>query len=156
MLATHVAENLQIQFEIEINAPPAKVWAKLATLEGMHEWFSKKLIFEFRQGGRFQMETSISGDGDFTFFGEVVKVRPSEELAFTWTEHEKGKDPWPVSTLVSFKLKPNKNGTLVSLTHTGFEALAGDLARTEYEGHIVGWERAETLKELKIAVEATR
>ncbi len=154
MLAAHVAEKLQIQFEIEINAPPEKVWAKLATLEGMNEWLSKKLIFEFREGGQFRMDVSIPGDGDYVFFGEVVKVEPNKELAFTWTEHEKGKDPWPISTFVSFKLKPSKNGTLVSMIHTGFEALLGNLARKEYEGHIVGWERAGTLQELKAAVEA--
>jgi uncharacterized protein YndB with AHSA1/START domain len=154
MLATHLAEKLQIHFEIEINAPPGKVWAKLATLEGMNEWLSKRLIFEFRKGGRFQMETSIPGDGDFTFFGEVIKVEPNKELAFTWTEHEKGKDPWPVSTLVSFKLKPSKHGTLVTMTHTGFEALEGELAQREYEGHIVGWERSAVLQELKVAVES--
>ncbi|MEX1071943.1 MAG: SRPBCC domain-containing protein [Anaerolineales bacterium] len=155
MLATHIAEKLQIQFEIEINAPPEKVWTKLASIEGMNEWLSKRLVFEFRQGGEFRMEVSIPGDGDFTFFGEVVKIEPLKELAFTWIEQEKGKDPWPVSTLVSFKLKPSTNGTLVSMTHTGFEALEGELARSEYEGHIVGWERAETLKELKTAVEAS-
>jgi uncharacterized protein YndB with AHSA1/START domain len=154
MLASHLAEKLQIHFEVEINAPPEKVWAKLASLEGMNEWLSKHLIFEFRRGGRFQMETSIPGDGDFTFFGEVVTIEPNKELAFTWTEHEKDKDPWPVSTLVSFKLKPTRNGTLVTMTHTGFEKLKGDLARTEYEGHIVGWERSEVLQELKAAVEA--
>lgn len=154
MLATHITEKLQIQFEIEINASPDKVWAKLATLEGMNEWLSKKLIFEFREGGQFRMDVNIPGDGEYVFFGEVVKLEANKELAFTWIEQEKGKDPWPVSTLVSFKLKPSKNGTTVSMTHTGFEALQGDLARKEYEGHIVGWERAETLKELKAAVEA--
>lgn len=152
MLASHLTEKLEIHFEIEINAPPSKVWTKLATLEGMNEWLSKKLIFEFREGGRFQMEVSM--EGDFTFFGEVVKIDPQKELAFTWTEHEKGKDPWPVSTLVSFKLKPTQSGTLVSLTHTGFEALQGELARDEYEGHIVGWERADALMDLKTVVEA--
>jgi uncharacterized protein YndB with AHSA1/START domain len=156
MLATHIAEKLQIQFEIEINAPPEKVWGNLASLEGMNEWFSKKLVFEFHQGGRFQMEVSIPGDGDFTFYGEVIKIDPPHELAFTWTEHEKGKTPWPIATLVSFKLRPKGNSTVVSLTHTGFEKLEGELARTEYEGHIEGWERAETLKELKAAVEAAK
>ena len=156
MLASHIADELKIHFEIEIKASPDKVWAKLASLEGMHEWFSKKLVFEFHPGGRFQMEVSIPGDGDFTFYGEVVKIDPPHELAFTWTEHEKGKTPWPIATLVSFKLRPKGDGTVVSLTHTGFEKLEGELARTEYEGHIVGWERAETLKELKAAVEAAK
>src|SRR3989304_6817046 len=143
MLASHTADELKIHFEIEINATPEKVWAKLASLEGMNEWFSQKLIFEFIEGGHFRMEVNIPEEGEYTFFGEVVKIEPNKELAFTWIEHEKGKDPWPVSTLVSFKLKPSKNGTLVTLSHTGFETLEGELARTEYEGHIVGWERAE-------------
>jgi hypothetical protein len=57
--------------------------------------------------------------------------------------------------LVSFRLEPTGRGTtLVRLSHTGFEKLQGDLARTEYEGHIVGWERSETLKELNAAVES--
>lgn len=154
MLATHVKEKLQIQFEIEINAPPEQVWAKLASLEGMNEWLSKKLVFEFHQGGEFRMDVNIPGDGEFVFFGEVVKLEPLKELAFTWTEQEKGKEPWPVATLVSFKLKPSQNGTIVSLTHTGFEALEGELAQREFEGHIVGWERAQPLTDLKAAVEA--
>jgi len=155
MLASHKADDLKIHFEIEINTTPERVWAKLASLEGMNEWFSRKLVFEFHEGGRFQMEVSIPGDGDFTFYGEVVKIDPPHELAFTWTEHEKGKTPWPVSTLVSFRLRPKGEGTLVSLSHTGFEKLKGEMARAEYEGHIEGWARAETLKDLKAAVEAT-
>lgn len=154
MLANHLSEKLQIRFEIEINASPEKVWSVLASKAGMNEWLSKRLIFEFREGGRFQMEVSIPEDGDFTFFGEVVKVDPPHELAFTWIQQEKGKKPWPVSTLVSFKLRPSTAGTLVTLTHSGFEALGGQLARSEYEGHIVGWERAETLADLKRVVEA--
>lgn len=154
MIPAHVSEKLRIHFEIEINAPPEKVWAKLASQNGMHAWFSKRLIFEPHVGGKFRMEVRDPDEGEFTFFGEVVKVEPNQELAFTWTEHEKGKDPWPVSTLVSFKLKRTSNGTVVSLTHTGFEALESMLARREYEGHIVGWERAEPLQELKAAVES--
>lgn len=152
MLATHNIEKLQVQFEIEINAPPEKVWAKLATIEGMNEWFSKRLTFEFHEGGEFRMDVTM--DREFTFFGKVVKIDPPEELSFTWTEHEKGLDPWPVSTLVSFKLRPSAAGTHVTLTHTGFEALGEERAKDEYEGHIVGWERAEALQELKTAVEA--
>ena len=154
MLASHVAEELQIRFEIEIDAPPEKVWEKLATIEGMNQWLSKKLIFEFQDGGRFHMDVSVPDDGDFESFGEAVKIDPPKELPFTWTEHEKGKTPWPVSTFVTLKLTPTKTGTHVTLTHSGFEALKGDLARSEYEGHIVGWERSEPLQGLKEVVES--
>ncbi len=154
MLANHVSEKFEIHFEIEIMAPPEKVWGKLATLEGMHQWFGKHLVFEFRQGGKFQMEVSIPGNGDFTFFGEVVKIEPFKELSFTWTEHEKGQEPWPVSTLVSFRLEPTKQGTLVTFTHAGFGALGDELARKEYEGHVIGWSRDKEIEKLKQAVEA--
>jgi len=69
VIPTHVAEKLEIHSEIEINAPPEKVWTKLASLEGMNEWFSKKLIFEFVEGGQFRMEVNIPEDGEYTFFG---------------------------------------------------------------------------------------
>jgi uncharacterized protein YndB with AHSA1/START domain len=154
MLPLHVSEKLEIRFEIEIDAPPEKVWSKLATPEGMNEWFSKKLVFEPRLGGAFRMEVREPGGGEFTFFGTVVTIEPGRELAFTWTEHEKGREPWPVSTLVSFKLQPVAGGTRVTLTHTGFDALEVGLARREYEGHILGWERSAALADLKAAVEA--
>jgi uncharacterized protein YndB with AHSA1/START domain len=154
MLASHIADQLKIQFSIQIAAPLEQVWAKLASLEGMNQWFSKNLIFEFRLGGRFQMEVSIPGDGDFTFSGEVVTLDPPRELAFTWREQEKGKSPWPVSTLVSFTLQPTTSGTQVTLTHSGFEQLNSAIAKDEYEGHIEGWARANTLQDLKSVVEA--
>lgn len=154
MIPSHVAEKLQIHFEIEINAPPEKVWAKLASPEGMHEWFSKRLTFEPHVGGKFHMEVREPEGGEFTFFGEVITVEPNRELTFTWIQHEKGQDPWPVSTLVSFKLQPAANGTRVSLTHTGFDALQAELARREYESHVAGWVRSEALLELKTAVES--
>ncbi len=156
MIPSHISEKLQIHFEIEIFAPPAKVWAKLASQEGMNEWFSKRLIFEPRLGGKFRMEVRDPEDGEFVFFGEVVKLEPERELAFTWIEHEKDKQPWPVSTLVSFKLQPTARGTLVSLTHSGFEALEAALAKREYEGHITGWERSAVLQGLKSAVESDK
>lgn len=154
MLATHQAEEMRIHFQIEINAPPEKVWTTLTSPEAMSQWLSKHLVLEVKEGGEFRMDVNIPDEGEYTFFGEVVRVDPPRELAFTWTEHEKGKNPWPASTLVSFKLHPSASGTLVSLAHTGFEALDAAIARQEYEGHIVGWERAQTLQELKKVVEA--
>lgn len=154
MLATHDAQKLQIKFEIDIDAPPAKVWAKLATLDGMHEWFANDLVFEHKVGGRFRMQGEMPQEGPYRFTGEVVKIVPEKELAFTWTS-ELGEDGvWDTSTLVTFKLEPTASGTHVTLTHTGFEAL-GDLARSAYEGHIQGWQASTVLESLKEAVEGS-
>ena len=154
MLGKHAEKEMQVHFEIEIDASPEQVWAQLASIEGMNQWFSSKLIFEFVVGGEFRMEVNMLEDGEYTFFGEVQKIDPFKELAFSWTEHEKGKDAWPVSTLVSFKLEPIARGTRVSLRHTGFEKLDAAIAQKEFEGHIEGWERSATLSDLKQVVEA--
>ncbi|MEX1247703.1 MAG: SRPBCC domain-containing protein [Anaerolineales bacterium] len=154
MLAAHVADKKEIRFEIEINATPAKVWAKLATLEGMNEWLSRKLIFEHRIGGRFQMEGNQPGEGPYRFAGEVVKLVPEKELAFTWKSELGEAAEWPVHTLVTFHLEPAGAGTRVTLTHTGFEALGAALGKSAYEGHVQGWTMSEALKELKKTVEA--
>ena len=156
MLALHKIKEMKIHFEITIQASPEKVWNKLASMEGMNQWFSENLIFEFIEGGEFRMKVNQKDDGEFTFFGKVVKIDPLKELAFTWTEQEQGKDPWPVSTLVRFRLEPDGGGTKVTLTHTGFEALDAAIAHEEFEGHIEGWQRSDSLSGLKDVVEAKK
>lgn len=153
MLASHNAEELRIEFSIEINAPPAKVWDKLASIEGMNQWFARDLVFEHKVGGRFEMKGEMPGDGPFRFTGQVVTVEPERELAFTWRD-SLNENAWPADTLVSFKLEPSAGGTKVTLTHTGFEALGSGLAKPSYNGHIQGWQMSETLVDLKKAVEA--
>jgi uncharacterized protein YndB with AHSA1/START domain len=151
MLPNHKPEEFIVHFEIEINAPPCKVWAQMSSVEGMNKWLARTLVFEHKIGGQFSMQ-GRTPQGKFSFAGEVVRLDPEKEIAFTWTDNV---DPWPATanTLVSIKLHPIPTGTRVSLTHSGFESLA-EYAKLQYEGHIVGWEAAETLLELKNAVEA--
>lgn len=154
MLASHIAEELKIHFEIEINATPTKVWAKLATVEGLKEWFGRNLIFEHRVGGRFQLEGEMPGEGPYRFTGQVVNIVPESELAFTWKSEVGERGPWPTSTLVTFRLIPTAAGTRVTLDHTGFKALGEDLAASGFEGHVQGWIMSQPLADLKAVVEA--
>ncbi|MCW5875861.1 MAG: SRPBCC domain-containing protein [Anaerolineales bacterium] len=154
MLATHNPDSLRIQFEIDIQAPPAKVWAKMATLEGMNQWLARNLVFEHQVGGRFEMKGNLPGEGPYRFTGEVVTLIPEEELAFTWKHDPEEGTAWPVATLVTLRLVAVEGGTRVTLTHSGFEALGEAAGKNAYEGHIQGWTIAENLNSLKAAVEA--
>ncbi|MBX3049139.1 MAG: SRPBCC domain-containing protein [Anaerolineales bacterium] len=154
MRSAHDPQELRIHFEIEINAPPAKVWAKMATLEGMHQWLARNLVFEHQVGGRFEMKGNLPGEGPYRFTGEVVTLMPEQELAFTWKHDPEEGEAWPVSTLVTLRLTPTDRGTRVTLTHTGFEELGTALGKGAYEGHIQGWTMSENLSDLKAAVEA--
>lgn len=154
MLSKHSAQELKIEFEIFINAAPAKVWSLMASVEGMNQWLARSLIFEHKLGGRFEMKGNLPGEGPYRFTGEVVTLEPERELAFTWKHDPEQGTPWPVSTLVTLQLQAEGGGTRVTLTHTGFEAL-GDIGKSQYEGHIQGWTIAENLNDLKKAVEAS-
>lgn len=154
MLATHQAEQLKIQFEIEIEAPPAKVWEHMSSQEAMNAWLARTLVFEHEVGGRFQMEGEGPESGPYRFTGEVVKIVPEKELTFTWKSEITKAGAWPAHTLVSFRLEPSGSGTRVTLTHTGFEQL-GARGKEQYEGHIQGWRAAQTLDSLKAAVEGS-
>ncbi len=151
MLAKHSPQELRIEFEIFIDAAPAKVWTKIASLEGMNQWLARNLVFEHKVGGRFEMKGSL-GEEPYRFTGEVVTLEPERELSFTWKSDPQDGTPWPVSTLVTLRLEPSGSGTQVTLTHTGFDAL-GELGKTHYEGHIEGWTMADNLNDLKKAVE---
>ncbi len=155
MLATHIERDLTIQFEIEIDAPPPVVWSKLSTQAAMQEWFAKDLIFEHRVGGRFQMQGEQPSEGPYMFTGEVLKIVPEKELAFSWKSELGEAEPWPVSTLVTFRLEPTESGTKVTLTHTGFKKLGEALGKSAYEGHVQGWTMSGTLTDLKQAVEVS-
>lgn len=154
MLAKHSPQELRIEFEIYIEAAPAKVWSLMASVEGMNQWLARNLVFEHTVGGRFEMKGNLPGEGPYRFTGEVVKLEPERELAFTWKSDPENGRPWNVSTLVTLRLQAEGTGTLVSLTHTGFEAL-GEAGKSQYEGHIQGWTIAENLNDLKKAVEAS-
>lgn len=154
MISTHAVEKLQIQFAIEIAAPPDQVWAKMATLEGMNQWLARNLVFEHKVGGQFRMEGE-SAEGPYRFSGHVTKVEPEKELAFTWKSELGEAGEWPVDTLVTLSLEASETGTRVTLLHTGFEALGEALSKSSYEGHIEGWTQANTLGSLKEAVEGS-
>ena len=155
MLATHQAEQLKIQFEIEIDAPPAKVWEKMSSQDAMNAWLARNLVFEHEVGGRFQMEGEMPGEGPYQCTGEVVKSVAEKEVAFG-CKSELGEDgEWTEHTLVRFELEPTESGTRVTLTHSGFEVLGVALGKSAYEGHIQGWSAAQTLDGLKAAVEGS-
>lgn len=144
-------KDLSIALEIEIAAPPDKVWEVFSSAENMQSWMGM-LGYQPKVGSKYVMHVSAP-DGKVDFFGEVTTYDPPRELAFTWTQQEQGKPPWLISTLVTIKLTPTSAGTHVTLDHTGFEALPDAIAQEEFEGHIVGWDRSQVLASLKELVE---
>jgi hypothetical protein len=73
-----------IHHEIEIDAPPAAVWAVLADVDEYSDWnpFIRRLDGELRVGERLEVEIAPPGGRAMTLKPTVLVAKPGREL--TW------------------------------------------------------------------------
>ena len=138
------AEQDAVVTEVEITAPPERVFQALIDEQQLMRWFTntgcpvKFWKFEPRVGGRYHYATAkspavvVNGVNEFDCQGEILEFDPPRRLAYTWIGN------WHVNkalkTVVCWELTPRGAGTHVKVTHSG---LASDeAARNDYRG---GW-----------------
>lgn len=129
--------------EIEIAAPPERVFQALTDPKQLLRWWSDEACraelweFDARRGGRWRFKTAHSGKAingvtDFEASGEILEFDPPRLLTYTWIAnwHEQPSR----RTVVRWELTSTKRGTLVKVTHSGLAQEA--VARKDYSG---GW-----------------
>ncbi len=149
-------EQDQVSAEIEIAAPPERVFQALVEQEQLHVWWGAEpsvelSIFEMepRVGGRWHFECTPrpghshgevgeqmqrTGASAFTAHGEILDLVRPRLLEYTWHANWHA-DP-KRRTVVRWELEPTKNGTRVRVTHRGLAQEA--VARKDYSGGWVG------------------
>jgi uncharacterized protein YndB with AHSA1/START domain len=111
--------------EVEIAAPPEKVFRALTEPARVMEWWwgqestYKTVAWEIdlKPGGRWQCLARNKADGSqIEVHGEVLEVDPPNILTYTWNPS------WASlpATIVRYTLTPIPSGTKVSLVHSGF------------------------------------
>ena len=120
--------TMEIRRSVVVAADREKVWQAITRPEQFSEWF----------GGKIQFERLAVGEG-MTFFetepGTIAIVEPPERFGFYWTA-ETG---YPVETLVTFHLETVPEGTRITVTETGFEALPEEVRQTPFDRNSEGW-----------------
>jgi len=128
-----------LSFKRRLNAPPAKVYAAWTDPQKIIRWFGRsdakpssfQAEINARIGGRFRV--SFSTDDEYYEVGGVYhEVVPNERLVFSWAWHSTPER----ESLVTVSLKPDGDGTLLTLQH---EQLFDQAAR---DGHERGWKGA--------------
>jgi len=119
-----------------LNAPPEKVYAAWTNPQKMTRWFgpanarigSVQADIDARIGGRFRI--SFSTDDEYYEAGGVYReVVPNQKLVFSWAWHSTPER----ESQVTISLKPDGDGTLLTLHHEQFfDSAARD-------GHERGW-----------------
>jgi len=110
--------------EIEIAAPPERVFQALITREQALQWGANEAFpmtrweLEPRVGGSWRFTSHESATAtDYDHHGKIVEFDPPRTMAYTWHANFH-KDP-SHPTLVRWELTPTAIGTRVKVTHSG-------------------------------------
>jgi uncharacterized protein YndB with AHSA1/START domain len=125
-------ETMKAERSIVIAADRERVWRALTTPEHISKWFDGSMRWEFRLAVG---ETITLSMDDFTDVARIAVVEPPERFAFYW-KAEQGN---PLETLVTFKLETVPEGTRVTASEEGFEALPDDVRQKRYDMNAMGW-----------------
>jgi uncharacterized protein YndB with AHSA1/START domain len=129
--------------EIEIAAPPDRVFQALTTAAELKRWFTsaecpaKFWEMDPHLGGHYRYATEkgsimVNGVSEFECHGEIVEYDPPRVLAYTWLAN--WHEDIAHRTIVRWELTPTKTGTRVNVKHSGLSDEA--VARKDYAG---GW-----------------
>jgi uncharacterized protein YndB with AHSA1/START domain len=137
-------DNDAVVTEIEIAAPPERVFRALVDREQAMQWGGGKdfeiVLWEMdaRQGGKWNFVSrdrtgkNPTGFSRFEHHGEFLEFDPPRLLVQTWYANW---HPDPShKTIVRWDLTPTPKGTLLKVTHSGLATMAGVAA-----GYSQGW-----------------
>jgi uncharacterized protein YndB with AHSA1/START domain len=136
------ANNDSVITEIEITAPPERVFQALIDREQALQWGKGEGFqitsweMDARPGGKWQFvsqERKGTGFGKaLDHHGEIIEFDPPRALEYSWfaSWHP---DP-SHRTVVRWDLTPNKTGTHLKVTHSNLAALSGAA-----QGYSQGW-----------------
>lgn len=138
-----------------IRASPERVWQEFESFERMRAWFGRGhslTAYEPRLGGYVETDAAAgdgSGDGSLRFGGRIVVFDPPREV--TW-ENDWFGHGWKQPSLMTFRLAPFMDGTIVELFHHRFEG-TGESPSENLNGFEAGWDTRH-LEALRAIVEA--
>lgn len=124
--------DLAIRMRIQIRAPRERVWKAVASQAGMRRWFNANAELEPRLGGKFLVSGLHDGE-PFVFDGQVTALEEPSCLSVTWQD-----GGWPLDSSLTIRLEDAEGGTLVLMSHHGFERM-GEVAQSRFVGFRGGW-----------------
>ncbi|WP_412544125.1 SRPBCC family protein [Longispora sp. K20-0274] len=134
----------RIEREISIKAPVGRVWAVLTEPEHVGQWFGQgePTAVDLRPGGEIFLDHGEYGQ----FRAVVVAAEPERYLSYRWASAFPGElATEDNATLVEFTLRPDGDGTLLTLVESGFARLnvpagsnASHASHSDGWGHVLG------------------
>ncbi len=152
-VSAYVSGTDRIEKQVRIAAPMERVWSAIANAESFCEWFGLDpagAVFVPGQSSTMRLTQPPEYAG-MAFNIEVTSVEAGRLFGFRWHPFAVDKSvdySAEPTTLVEFFLERDGEGTLLTLTETGFNALPESRRATAFEMNDGGWgSQVERIKE---------
>lgn len=128
--------------QVLVRAPRARVWRALTDSREFGAWFGVNFSEPFAPGARMRGPITHKGYEHFTMDLTIDRMEP--ERRFSWRWHPNAVDParsydGEPTTLVTFELEEVPEGTLLTVTESGFDAIPADRRGDAYRSNEGGW-----------------
>lgn len=118
-----------------IKAPRAHVWKFLVEAGRLAEWFHRGAA-DLAAGGDWVLLSNSPGkEGERLCWGKVLEFEPPVRLVHSFTHAELA----GVETTCTWELAEIAGGTVITLTHDGFEQLGAGTIASACD-HDAGWD----------------
>jgi uncharacterized protein YndB with AHSA1/START domain len=121
-MATEAATKPSLTLKRRLKAPPAKVFAAWTDPEKVKVWMGPgeikalRVETDLRVGGRYRWVMKSPDGEEHDVSGVYREVVPNQKLVFTWA----WKSTPERESLVTVEIKPDGDGSLLTLTHEQF------------------------------------
>jgi len=145
----------RIEKQVTLRASRSKVWRALTDSQQFGEWFRVKLDGPFVAGREIGGNILHPGYEHVRFTAWVEAIEPEQYFSFRWHPYGIDKDvdySHEPTTLCEFRLEDAPEGTRLSLTESGFDALPPERHDIALRMNTKGWE-AQLEKNIRAYVE---
>ncbi len=140
------SEAMKIQKSVLIHATRSRVWKALTTAREFSNWFAADLNGSFEPGKRIDLISTHPASNGQAFYFIIERMEPEQK--FSWRWHPGSATQEDGTTLVEFDLEEVPEGTLVTVTETGFDRISIARRAKAFEENQIGWDlELDSLKE---------
>src|SRR4051812_46570399 len=140
----------KIEKRTTLKAPRSRVWRALSNAQAFGTWFGVKLESEFKEGAVVRGKLTIPDYEHLTLEMRIERVTPESVFSYRWHPYaldasvDYSKEPM---TLVEFTLAEAKDGTLLTVTESGFDKIPVARRAEAFRMNEGGW--AEQLENIE-------
>jgi uncharacterized protein YndB with AHSA1/START domain len=132
----------RIEKHVVLKAPRARVWQALTNSKEFGAWFGVELRGEFKEGATLSGKITHPGYTHLTWEATIERMEPQKLFSYRWHPHavDPNKDySSEPTTLVTFELEEQKDGTLLRVTESGFDQIPIARRATAFRENGEGW-----------------